>query len=49
MTYVIFSKGKQIIKSDIHFDMEREEFDFQVNGMHFLETVKAMSQNFLEL
>ena len=49
MTYVIFSKGKHVITSDIHFDRERGESDFQVNAMHFLETVKAMSINFLEL
>ena len=49
MTYVLFSRGKHVIISDNYFDMERVESDFQVNAMHFLETVKAMSINFLEL
>lgn len=47
--HVIFSKGRQVIISDSNFDIDREESDFQVNAMHFLETVKAKSTSFPEL
>lgn len=48
MTYVVFPKGRQLIISDSNSDIHREESDFQVNGMHFLETVKAISMSLLE-